>query len=233
MWHRILRKFNNTKTHETNIPTLRIQFYKRAALPTAVHIKFGNDDSTLFNNDYDESTQNISTTHKSEETQHDENSQNPTSVKEPIPSMEPGNKEAENKMEMENSAPVENEFLPPLNATIKENIPSISTTQISQNGETNIQLQPESIPTKDADSDKQFSVAVNKQIITTIEEIYEHLNETHVETLPEENANLPNEEQQTQQETFAPMKNYFMRNKKLSKPILWTITHFKVIIIII
>ncbi|KAL1246213.1 3,7-dimethylxanthine N-methyltransferase [Trichinella spiralis] len=129
--------------------------------------------------------------------------------------MEPGNKEAENKMEMENSAPVENEFLPPLNATIKENIPSISTTQISQNGETNIQLQPESIPTKDADSDKQFSVAVNKQNITTIEENYEHLNETHVETLPEENANLPNEEQQTQQETFASDEELFHEKPKI------------------
>ncbi|XP_003371704.1 ubiquitin-conjugating enzyme E2 1 [Trichinella spiralis] len=271
------------------------------ALPTAVHIKFGNDDLTSFNNDYDESIQNISTTHKPEETQHDENSQNPTSAMEPIPSMEPGNKEAENKMEMENSAPVENEFLLPLNATIKENIPSIyepeeeqkshpvnpniesfyfsgehfdneqqspplpspnddqrqkqtpidenhfkniqdhlvkdenekiengsshfqipfeSTTQISQNGETNIQLQPESIPTEDksvadADTDKQFSVAVNKQNITTIEENYEHLNETHVETLPEENANLPNEEQQTQQETFASDEELFHEKPKI------------------
>ncbi|KRZ93942.1 hypothetical protein T08_3995 [Trichinella sp. T8] len=271
------------------------------ALPTAVHIKFGNDDLTSFNNEYDESVQNTSTTHKSEDTQYDENSQNPTSVKEPIPSMEPGNKEAENKMEMENSAPVEDEFLLPLNATIKENIPSIyepeeeqkshpvnpnmesfyfsgehfdneqqspplplpnddqeqkqtpidenhfkniqdhlvkdenekiengsahfqipfeSTTQISQNGETNIQLQPESIPTEDksvadADSDKQFSVAVNEQNITTIEENYAHLNETHVETLPEENANLPNEEQQTQQETFASDEELFHEKPKI------------------
>ncbi|KRX79366.1 hypothetical protein T06_12984 [Trichinella sp. T6] len=283
---------------EISLGEIKIPF---TALPTAVHIKFGNDDLTSFNNEYDESVQNTSTTYKSEDTQYDENSQNPTSVKEPIPSMEPGNKEAENKMEMENSAPVEDEFLLPLNATIKENIPSIyepeeeqkshpvnpnmesfyfsgehfdneqqspplpspnddqqqkqtpidenhfkniqdhlvkdenekmengsahlqipfeSTTQISQNGETNIQLQPESIPTEDksvadADSDKQFSVAVNKQNITTTEETYAHLNETHVETLPEENTNLPNEEQQTQQETFASDEELFHEKPKI------------------
>ncbi|KRZ93944.1 hypothetical protein T08_3995 [Trichinella sp. T8] len=188
MWHHILRKFNNTKqqcitvlnfaiiiklTQRKNIPTLRIQFYKRVTLPTAVHIKFGNDDLTSFNNEYDESVQNTSTTHKSEDTQYDENSQNPTSVKEPIPSMEPGNKKAENKMEMENSAPVEDEFLLP----------------------------------------KQL--AVNEQNITTIEENYAHLNETHVETLPEENANLPNEEQQTQQETFASDEELFHEKPKI------------------
>ncbi|KRY16925.1 hypothetical protein T12_5558 [Trichinella patagoniensis] len=283
---------------EISLGEIKIPF---TALPTAVHIKFGNDDLTSFNNEYDESVQNISTTHKPEETQYDENSQNPTSVKEPIPSIKPDNKEAENKMEMENSAPVEDEFLLPLNATIKENIPSIyepeeeqkshpvnpnmesfyfsgehfdneqqspplplpnddqeqkqtpidenhfkniqdhlvkdenekmengsanfqipfeSTIQISQNGETNIQLQPESIPTEDksvadADSDKQFSVAVNEQNITTIEENYEHLNETHVETLPEENTNLPNEEQQTQQETFASDEELFHEKPKI------------------
>ncbi|KRX58272.1 hypothetical protein T09_5960 [Trichinella sp. T9] len=106
------------------------------ALPTAVHTKFGNDDLTSFNNEYDESVQNTSTTHKSEDTQYDENSQNPT-------------------------------------------------------------------------------IAVNKQNITTIEENYAHLNETHVETLPEENANLPNEEQQTQQETFASDEELFHEKPKI------------------
>ncbi|KRY43851.1 hypothetical protein T03_11566, partial [Trichinella britovi] len=105
-------------------------------LPTAVHTKFGNDDLTSFNNEYDESVQNTSTTHKSEDTQYDENSQNPT-------------------------------------------------------------------------------IAVNEQNITTIEENYAHLNETHVETLPEENANLPNEEQQTQQETFASDEELFHEKPKI------------------
>ncbi|KRY53871.1 hypothetical protein T03_3820, partial [Trichinella britovi] len=81
-------------------------------------------------------------------------------------------------------------------------------------------LQPESIPTEDksvadADSDKQFSVAVNEQNMTTIKENYAHLNETHVETLPEENTNLPNEEQQTQQETFASDEELFHEKPKI------------------
>ncbi|KRZ78031.1 hypothetical protein T10_1107 [Trichinella papuae] len=283
---------------EISLGEIKIPF---TALPTAVYIKFGNDDdSTSFNSDYDESIQNISTTNKAEETQHNENSQNPVSVKEPIPSVEPANKETENKMEMENSAPVEDKFLLPLNATIRENIPSIyepeaeqkshplnpniesfyfsgehfdneqqtsslpsqnddqqqkqtpidenhfkniqdhlvtdenekfenasshiqipfEPTQITQNAETNIQLQPESIPTEDksiadADSEQQFSVAVNKQNITTIEGNYEHSNETHVETQPEEKSNLSNEEHHAQQETFASDEELFHQKPKI------------------
>ncbi|KRX79367.1 hypothetical protein T06_12984 [Trichinella sp. T6] len=58
-------------------------------------------------------------------------------------------------------------------------------------------------------------LAVNKQNITTTEENYAHLNETHVETLPEENTNLPNEEQQTQQETFASDEELFHKKPKI------------------
>ncbi|KRY70130.1 hypothetical protein T4A_7039 [Trichinella pseudospiralis] len=283
---------------EISLAEIKIPF---TALPTAVHIKFGNEDSTSLNSDYDESIQNTSTTNKPEKTQHDENSQNPVSVQEQIPPLEPAIKGPENKMQMENSASVEGEFLLPLNATIKENIPSIyepeaeqkshplnpniesfyfsgehfdneqqqtsslpsqnddqqqkqtpidenhfkniqdhlvtdenenfenasshiqipfEPTQITQNAETDIQLHPESIPTEDkstadADSEEQLSVAVNKQNITTIEENYEHSNETHVEIQPEEKANISNEEQHVQQETFASDEELFHQQPKI------------------